>query len=103
MGSGFRLALPLALTRVAHTNVSIFGQTSSLSSQSAKFEIGLELHVGMAIEYVISLPTDDGASTMLCCWGRVAHVEESQAGFMVTASIERYKLDRGPLSGMPGR
>jgi len=98
----YELALPLTLTRVAHTSVSIFGQTNRLSIQAAEFEIGLALQVGVRIEFVISLPSDDSASTSLYCWGRVAHVEASLAGFMVTASIERYRFARQPRAGMPG-
>ena len=98
----FELRLPFELVREGSHVVRELSETMNLSSVGVLFTSNVELEVGSAIEYFITLqPRTNGKDSLrLHCVGKVVRrqreepVEESPASLAVAATLERYEFVR---------
>jgi len=91
----FELRLPLEVIRKGSQNLSEHGETRNMSSVGVLFEADDEadLHIGEAVEYMITLPTapDSSDQVRLHCLGKVVRLNQT-AG--IAATLERYEFVR---------
>jgi hypothetical protein len=98
----FELRLPFELVREGSQAMRELSETMNMSSVGVLFTSNVELEVGSAIEYIITLQSKAGGkeSVRLHCMGKVVRreqeelVEEAPELLTVAATLERYEFVR---------
>lgn len=87
----FEMRLPFEIIRPGAARVT--GETRNVSSTGVLFMAPEQVHVGEAIEYMITFPRAPGARALvrLRCVGKVLR-EDAGSGF--AATLERYEFLR---------
>ena len=89
----FELKLPLELVRSGAEALSERGETRNLSSVGVLFQSGASLRIGVAVEYMITLPASAGEpdGVRLRCLGKVVRYGKAAE---IAATLERYEFVR---------
>jgi hypothetical protein len=94
------MQLPVAVTRAGSQPLSESGVTRNISSGGVLFTAHHEMDVGGAIEYAITLISQQEPHVVLRCIGKVLRYEKvpsrepAHEAFAVAATLERYEFIR---------
>ena len=89
----FELKLPVAVTRAGSESQQQCGETMNVSSGGILLSGEVDVPVGQAIEYYISLPTGEKSGDVrLRCMGIVLRKDDDEG--TLAASLERYEFVR---------
>jgi len=97
----FALNLPVSVVRSGTEHTAVAGETRNISSTGVLFTVENEPTMSGAIEYVISLISDEERRLNLHCLGKVVRLERATNGltggaraYHVAATLERYEFVR---------
>jgi hypothetical protein len=89
----FELKLPVAVTRAGSESKEQSAETMNVSSGGILLAGAVDVTVGQAIEYYISLPTGEKSGDVrLRCMGKVLRKDEDLG--TLAATLERYEFVR---------
>lgn len=100
----FELQLPLEVVRAGVRQVTTSGQTLNISSCGVLFVADLPVEIGQPIEYVLTLPANEGGHSRvrLKCMGKVVRLTpfevKQPGGKAVAATLERYEFLRSKVA-----
>ena len=89
----FNLRLPVTLLRCGGQTVEQQSETANVSSNGVLIRTSLDMEIGAAVEYIVTLTPPIGArkTVQLHCLGKVVRRDESNG---VAATIDRYLFVR---------
>lgn len=90
----------MEVLRAGGERITQSGRTRNISSCGVLFQAEREVEVGGAIEYVVTLTTESGATVNLRCMGKVMRLDRispansEEEVFAVAVTLERYEFMR---------